>query len=235
MNKTEYKHVMLRELPETERPREKIFMGGAATLSNAELLAVLLCSGSVDASALELASNLLRGGPGRLRELAASDAAEFTAFRGIGPAKACKLVAAFELGKRLAATPAQPKLNIDTPSSIAALFMDEMRCYSKEYFRIIMLDSKMRYMGKTDVSIGDITSANASPREVFAAAVKKGANAIILMHNHPSGDPTPSKADLTVTAKLISAGELLEIPVLDHIVMGDGIYISMKERRIIDF
>lgn len=224
---------MLRELPANERPREKILSEGVTCLSNAELIAVLLASGTEKESALSLAGRILSMENGSLPRLVMCQPEEFQRIRGIGVAKSCTLVAAMELGRRIAASPVAERAKLDTPQKVADLFMEEMRYFKKEVFRVAHLNVKNEMVMKEDVSVGGLHSATAHPREVFQNAVSKGTNAVILVHNHPSGDPTPSRADRQTTDQLIEAGKILGIRVLDHIVIGDGRYISFKQEKIL--
>ncbi len=233
MSTYENKGPMLKELPRSELPREKILSRGVAGLSNAELVAVLLASGTRTESALALAARVLALQNGSLGRLVCCQPEEFQRIRGIGTAKSCMLVAAMELGRRIAACPAESRIRLDTPDKVADLFMEEMRFLNKEVFRVACLNVKNELIMKEDVSVGGLHSAAAHPREVFQNAIKKGANAVILIHNHPSGDPAPSSADQATTAQLVKAGSILGIQVLDHIVIGDGRYVSFKQKGIL--
>lgn len=230
MNNINGQGPMLRELPSSELPREKIFSQGVCNLSNAELLAVLIASGTREESALVLAGRVLSLEKGSLSGLASYQPEEIQAVRGIGKAKACQIVAAMELGRRIAVSPKESRVQVDTPDQVAALFMEEMRHLKKEVFRVALLNVKNEVIMKDEISIGGLNSSGAHPREVFHNAVKKGAHAVILVHNHPSGDPTPSPSDLTTTHQLQEAGKILGIQVLDHILIGDGRYISLKQQ-----
>ena len=223
---------MMRELPEGERPREKLLASGAAALSNTELLAVLIATGTGKESAMGLASRILSCA-GSLRGVCALDAHELSQIRGIGPAKACTIAAAVELGKRSASGAGQCRCIIGDPDTAASVFMPEMRWLKKEEFRVALLNVKRELIGTVTVSVGGISSSSAHPREVFSDAIKKGAYAVILVHNHPSGDPSPSGADIDLTERLCSSGKLLGIEVADHIIIGDGRYVSLRERGYI--
>lgn len=233
MKNTNDKGFFLKELPKNERPREKILSMGVSRLSNAELIAVLLASGTEKESALTLAGRVLSLGEGSLAKLVSFQPEELQRIHGIGIAKSCTLVAAMELGRRIAVSPAEERVRLDTPEKVADLFMEEMRHLKKEVFRVAHLNVKNELVMKEDVSVGGLHSAMAHPREVFQKAVSKGTNAVILVHNHPSGDPTPSGADRDTTDQLIEAGKILGIQVLDHIVIGDGRYISFKQEKIL--
>ena len=224
---------MLRELPRNELPREKILAQGVSSLSNAELVAVLISSGNREESALAVAARILALEGGSLSRLTSCQPEEFQQRRGVGIAKSCVLVAAMELGRRIAVSPAENRVRLDTPDKVAELFMEDMRHLKREVFRVAHLNVKNELIMKEEISVGGLHSAGAHPREVFQTAVKKGVNAVILVHNHPSGDPTPSQADRTTTDQLVQAGRILGIQVLDHIVIGDGRYVSLKQQRML--
>lgn len=222
----------LKKLPAAERPREKLLANGVWSLSDSELLALLIGSGTQRESALTLASRVLALEPEGLGLLAAYTPEEFMKIPGIGEAKSCVLAAAIELGRRIASAPAAVNPVIDSPAAAAGLYMEEMRRLPKEIFRVLHLNAKSQLVMKEDISVGGISSSFSHPREVFAGAVKRGAYAVILMHNHPSGDPTPSEADISATRILCQAGEVLGIQVMDHILIGDGRYRSLKEDNL---
>lgn len=157
---------------------------------------------------------------------------ELCAVDGIGAAKASVLLASAELGRRLMTTPAEKKLDVSSPDRAAAIFMENMRYLHKEHFRVLMLNVKNEIISSEDVSIGSIASSEAHPREVFSTPIRRGAANIILVHNHPSGNPEPSEADLKLTERLVEAGELLGVGVLDHIIIGDGKYVSLKSEGL---
>ena len=224
----------IKALPENERPREKLLQGGAGSLGNAELLALVIGSGTQRSSALDLAGRILSLESSGISAFAGYSPEEFMRVEGIGKARACVLCAAIELGRRIASSPAAIRIKVDTPKDIAKLNMEEMRRLPKEVFRVAMLNVKSELIMQEDISIGGIAEAASHPREVFAPAIKKGAYAVILLHNHPSGDPTPSKADIKTTEILCEAGKLLGIQVLDHILIGDGRYTSFREEKLIE-
>jgi len=150
----------------------------------------------------------------------------------MGIAKSCKVVATIELGKRIAQSPREKRYTVGTPEEVAALYMEEMRYLKKEYFKVLFLNTKNEILSVENTSIGNLNSSIVHPREVFRSAVKKGAAAIIVIHNHPSGNPMPSQNDLDITRRLCEAGQLLGIPVLDHLIIGDGVFISLKEKML---
>jgi len=224
-------NISIKDMPETMRPREKLLKNGEMSLSDAELLAIVLGMGTRNVSALELANFLLAKYKG-LRGLKEACLEELIGERGIGPAKAVGIKAAIGLGRRLALD-VQEKIPIKSPEDVKNIVMEEMRYFDREHFRSLYLDRKGGLMVMEDVSIGSLHSSIVHPREVFKTAVKKSAASIILVHNHPSGDPTPSKEDIDVTNRLIEAGKIMGIEVLDHIVIGEGTYCSLKARGLI--
>lgn len=224
---------LIRDLPQDERPRERLESYGEGALSLSELLAIVLRVGNPGVSVLHLAQQLVSHF-GSLRGLAGASVQELSQVRGIGLAKACQVKAAFELGKRLALIPDAPKPVITSPLAAANLVMEEMRYLKEEHFRALYLDTRNQVLEwKKDISVGSLNASIVHPRETFRAAIAHTAAAVILVHNHPSGDPTPSKEDLALTARLKEVGELIGIPVLDHLVIGDGRFVSLKERGLL--
>jgi len=224
---------LIKEMPNDERPREKLMKYGVNLLSNPELLAILIGSGTRDSSAITLASKLLTLDGSGILFLADCIPEELINVRGIGIAKACQLVSAIELGKRIAVKPKDKRININSPKEVASLFMEEMRYLRKEFFQVLMLNTKNEIIMVDNVSIGNLNSAIVHPREVFSRAIKKSASSIILVHNHPSGNPQPSREDIDLTSRLMESGKILGIEVLDHIIIGDGIFISLKEKMLV--
>lgn len=218
----------LKQWPASERPREKLVRYGVKTLSNAELLALIVRAGTREDSALSLAEEILsqKNGIGSLGTMELED---FCRVKGVGIATAASLTAAVELGRRIAASPKQERVSIENPKQVADLFMEQMRTLKKETFQVLQLNTKNEILSIENVSVGNLNSSIATPREVFCGAVRKCASAVILAHNHPSGNPQPSQADVELTGRLVQSGEILGIRVLDHIIIGDGVYVSMKE------
>ncbi len=235
--------VSLSVLPPRERPRERLARLGAAALSDAELLAILLRTGDAGsgASALDLARQLLVYGTRRtgsedraLRFLATATVEELGQIRGIGPAKAAQVKAGVELGRRVVCDQTRAGAVIRNPSDAARLFMPQLRDLEQEHLYAVLVDAKGRVLSTDLVSVGGLSASMAHPREVFKAAVRKNAHAMVLVHNHPSGDPTPSPDDLAVTRRLVDAGRLLGIEVLDHIIIGDNRYASFRQIGMIE-
>lgn len=228
------KPLMIKELPQEERPREKMLKKGVQTLSNAELVAILLRTGSKNDSVLRLAERLLKKyeelGIGALASLAPQ---ELSKINGIGPVKAVTIVAALELGKRLNGLSTVNKPVIRAPKDAADLVMARLRYEVREHFMILLLSTKNHVLATPTISIGSLNASIVHPRELFREAINHSAAAVILVHNHPSGDPTPSQDDIVITKKMIEAGKILEIHVLDHVIIGDNKYVSLKEKGII--
>lgn len=222
----------IKDLPENERPRERLEIHGPSALSNPELMAIILRTGTSTATAVELASALLAHF-GSLKALSSATTAEIAQIKGIGPAKACQIAAAFELGRRAVGHMDARKPKITSPEILADLLMSSLTDQKQEVFMTALLNSKNELMKVVTVTTGTLTASLIHPRETFRTAITDGCNAVILVHNHPSGDPTPSDEDVKVTRNLVEAGNLLGIKVLDHIVIGDKSFTSMKDRGII--
>ena len=223
----------IKELPITERPREKLYDYGPKALSNEELLAIIIRTGNKEDTAIDLARRLLSKDKRGLVALRDTTLQELMETKGIGKCKAAQILAAIEIGKRINYLDALSKIKINEPSTIANLYMDEMRYLQKEHFRVVLLDTKNQIIVTEEISIGTLNASIVHPRDVFRAAIKRNANSIILIHNHPSGDPTPSNEDINITKRLLEAGNLIGIKVLDHIIIGDNKYISFREKNII--
>ena len=222
---------MIRDLPEDLRPRERMTYAGAGALSTAELLAIILRVGNRGESAIRFAERLLThfGGVGGLAQ-ASFD--ELCQAHGVGVATAAQIKAALELGRRLLATSPAERPQIRTPADVANLLMLEMSLLEQEQLRTILLDTKNNVTRISNVYMGSLNAAIVRIGEVFRAAVQANSAGIIVVHNHPSGDPTPSPEDVRVTEMIIDAGELLDIKVLDHIIIGRNRYVSLKERKL---
>lgn len=223
--------VGIKNMPAEMRPREKMQTRGEAYLSETELLAIILGNGTQNASALQLADQLLihYNGLRNLREAALED---ITSIKGIGMAKAIGIKAAIELGRR---TALDVKIRdfVNSPNDVSRLMMEEMRYYDREHFCGLYLDRKGGLLVKEVISVGSLSSTVVHPREVFKTAVKCSAASIILVHNHPSGDPTPSKEDIEMTHRLTEAGSIMGIEVIDHLVIGQDRYCSFREKGLL--
>lgn len=221
----------VKDMPEQERPRERMRAYGSSALSNAELLAVILGSGKQGEPVLQIAHRLLSHAGG-LKGLFHMSIEELQEVRGIGLAKACQLAAVMELGKRVSANQ-EEKTAIRQPGDVAALLMPRLRHLRQEEFQAVLLDSKNQVLAIETVFVGSLNASLVHPREVFARAIRRSAAALIVAHNHPSGDPTPSREDIEVTRRLLEAGKIIGIEVLDHIIFGDGKTISMREKGLV--
>ena len=217
---------MMSELPEAERPREKLLSHGTAVLSNTELIAILMGCGTREESVMTLASRVIASAGG-LSGLASLSPQDMVRIKGIGSAKACSLAAALELGRRMAGQAGRDRMRFASPEDASNLFMEEMRYLRQESFRCAALNIKNEVISIEQISVGSVNAVHASPRDVFEAAIRKGAAAVIIAHNHPSGDPSPSEEDKNLTRRLCESGKILGIQVLDHIIIGDGVYTSM--------
>ena len=224
----------IKDLPKFERPYEKLAEYGAEILSDAELLAVIIRTGTRSETSVQLAQRLLKQddtgkGLSFLNELSPE---ELKTIKGIGSVKAYQIKAVMELAKRIASHKSESPVVIKSPRDISDLLMEEMRYLKQETVRIVMLNTKNHVQKCSVVSIGGLNQAVLGAREIFVEPLKKGCSAVILVHNHPSGDPTPSKEDMDVSQRLVSAGKMIGIDVLDHVIIGDGRYISLKEKGL---
>ncbi|HEY3230048.1 MAG TPA: DNA repair protein RadC [Roseiflexaceae bacterium] len=221
----------MKELPSSEQPRERLRDHGPTALSDAELLAILLRVGVAGTNVVQLAQQLLveRGGwPGLLR----ADYTDLCRRHGIGEAKAATLKAALEIGRRLLLTEHEQRFQIKSPADVAQLLMLEMSHLDQEHLRAVLLDTKNRVQGISTIYVGSLNTSHIRVGEVFKDALKKNSAALIVVHNHPSGDPTPSPEDVLVTREIVAAGVLLDVEVLDHLVIGQGRFVSLRERGL---
>ncbi|MGN7453207.1 RadC family protein [Paenibacillus pasadenensis] len=223
--------VSLKQWPEEERPRERMLQHGAEALSHAELLAILLRTGSSSETAVHLAARILQQS-GSLRGLVDMGHGDLTRIKGIGPAKALQIRAGIELGRRLARSRREETVAVRRPEDAADYLMEDLRYLQVEHFVCLFLNTKNHIVARETLSVGTLNASLVHPREVFRAAIRHGSASLICAHNHPSGDPTPSAEDRALTARLQEAGQLVGIEVLDHIVIGDGRFISLKERGL---
>ena len=226
---------LIKNMPENMRPREKLLARGETSLNEHELLAIILGQGTRDTSALELANQLLSTYKG-LRHLQEASLEELIQAKGIGPAKAASIKAAVEIGRRVAIN-SETRFLIKCPEDVkkyvTQVLLKEMRDYDREHFLVLYLDRKGGVIAKEDVSVGGLHSSIVHPREVFKTAVKRSAASIILAHNHPSGDPAPSREDIDITRRLIDAGSIMGIEIIDHVIIGENTYCSFKEKGLI--
>jgi DNA repair protein RadC len=221
----------IKDLPAGDRPRERLARAGEGALSTAELLAIILRTGGRGESALGMARRLLARFKG-LAGLARASFAELVAERGLGAAKAAQLKAALEIGRRMLQADPEERTSLRSPADVAKLLMAEMGHLEQEHFRVLYLDTRNRVLGSETVYVGTLNASHARIAEIFREAVKRNCAAIIVAHNHPSGDPAPSPEDILVTRRLVEAGEMLDIEVLDHLVIGQQRYVSLKERGL---
>lgn len=227
----------MKDLPLCERPYEKLEKYGAQMLSNAELLAIIIRTGTKTDTSVTVAQKLLKqdDGDNGLVFLHDITLEQLREINGIGKVKAIQIKAIMELSKRISSTfNKDKKAMIKSPDDICMLFMEEMRHLKKEIFKIVLLNTKNRIINHIDISIGSLNASIVHPREVFVEAVKRGCSCILLVHNHPSGDPEPSKEDVDTTNRLVNAGNIIGIRIIDHIIIGDGKYLSFKEKGLIN-
>ncbi|WP_175477756.1 RadC family protein [Halobacillus alkaliphilus] len=220
---------MIKDVPKEDRPRERLLEIGASHLSNQELLAILLGSGTKRESVMDLAQRLLIHFEGILL-LKDASLEELTAIRGIGVAKAVLIMSAIEIGKRMQQMKPVERYMIRSPEDGADFVMEEMRDLKQEHFICLFLNTKNQVLHRQTIFIGSLNASIVHPREVFKEAVKRSAASIICAHNHPSGDPTPSQEDIQVTRRLQECGKMIGIELLDHLVIGDQKFISLKEK-----
>lgn len=221
----------IRDFPTEERPRERLRMHGTGNLSNPELMAILLRTGLEGENVVTMSSRLLAAVDG-LQGLSRVSYEALCELKGISDAKACQLLAGIELGRRIAALEPNGAPRVGSPDDIAKLYMPEMSAYDREHMRVVLLNTKNQVVGTDELYVGSVNAALVRPAEVFATAVRRNLPAIMVVHNHPSGDPTPSSEDIRLTGQLVEAGRVLDVEVIDHLVMGQGRYVSMRERKL---
>ncbi|RME42077.1 MAG: JAB domain-containing protein [Caldilineae bacterium] len=224
-------YLTIHDMPSGERPRERLQNYGAEALSTAELIAILLRTGLKGENVLALSTRLLTM-YGGLPGLARATFNELATIKGVGPAKTCQLKAALELGRRLVAAAPNQRPRITSPADAANLLMPEMSLLEQEHLRLLLLDTKNGVIASPTVYIGNVNTAVIRVGELFKQAVREHCTALIVAHNHPSGDPTPSPEDVQMTRRIVEAGRLLDIEVLDHLIIGHGRYISLKQRGL---
>jgi DNA repair protein RadC len=221
----------IQQLPENERPRERLLLHGAESLATAELIAIILGSGMQGRSVLELAQDIVVRF-GSIQGLASASVQELCLIRGLGQAKALQLKAAFGLGLRLSQNAASLKYRIENPVHAYNLIKEDLEHEKRELFMVILQDVKGYVINRQVVAMGTLSSIAVHPRDVFNPAIRHNAASVILVHNHPSGDPTPSQEDHTLTQALIDAGRIMNIYIHDHLIIGDQSYVSLRQRGI---
>lgn len=224
-------HITTRELPVSERPYEKCLLKGPEALSDAELLAVILKSGSPGMNVVALAQRILQADGKNLLNLYHMSVEELMHFPGIGKVKAIQLKCVAELSKRIARTDRRERVCLSDAASVAAYYMERLRHEPQEQLLVSMFDSKCHLIGDTVIATGSVSAVIGSPREIFLRLFEKKAVFFILLHNHPSGDPMPSREDIALTQRLKACGELMEVELSDHIIIGDNRYYSFRENK----
>ncbi len=217
----------IRDMQEEERPRNRLIKNGAATLSNSELLSIMIRSGSVKENALTLSQRILATYD--LQQLSTINIKQLMTITGIKEGKAAQIAACFELARRLESFTRDTRIKVNSPEDVYRYLYPEMRERKKEFFIELCLDTKNQVLRRDTVSMGSLNANIVHPREVFKTALIESAAHIIVVHNHPSGDPTPSREDIELTKKLVESGKIMGIDVIDHVIIGDGRHFSMKE------
>lgn len=223
----------VRDWPHQDRPRERLFAAGAHALATRELLAILVGSGTEASSAVDVAGTLLQASDGSLRRLAALGLSEIRKVPGVGPAVAARVLASLELGRRMARETRAERPRIQGPADVYELCAPALRDLTQEEFHVLLLNVQHAVLREIVITRGTLDASVVHPREVFRAAISESAAAVVLVHNHPSGDPTPSREDREVTDQLAAAGRLIGISVLDHVIVGDGRYVSFVEMGLL--
>lgn len=229
----------MKDLPATMRPYEKFILYGAGALSDAELLAVIIKTGTTGISSIELAATIIDMACGRdntdnLAGLTGIRYEDLVTLRGIGSVKALQIMAVIELSRRISKSCAHKRLDFRNPVSIAEYYMEDLRHAECEKLVLVMLDTKLRLIKDEIISSGTVNASIVSPREIFVAAVRAGAVFIVMLHNHPSGDTEPSGNDIAITRRVQLAGEMLGISLIDHIIIGDNRFVSLKESGLMN-
>ncbi|SFS95916.1 RadC family protein [Marininema halotolerans] len=224
-----YEPMMIRDLPAEDRPRERLMKRGASSLSTQELVAILLRTGTKSESVVSLAQRILIQCNG-LRGMASADYRDLVRVHGVGVAKALQIIAGIELGRRVSRVAPEEHVGIHTPKDAAEYVMDELSRLTQEHFVCLFLNTKNRVIDKQCLFVGTLNSSVVHPREVYREAIRRSCAGVICLHNHPSGDPTPSREDIHVTERLYEAGRIVGIELLDHIIIGDQCFVSLKEK-----
>ena len=227
------KNMTVKELPDTERPYEKCLMYGAEALTDAELISAIIRTGSKGERCVDLAHRILNAGPDGLLNLIQLDVKQLTGIRGIGNVKAIQLKCVGELARRIASTRRRQQVVLQSPESIASYYMERMRHETQEKLMLAMFDSKSMLLSEKVISVGTCNAALISARDIYRTALQEQAIYIVILHNHPSGNPEPSREDIQVTRKIKQSGEILDILLMDHIVIGDNEYFSFREQDIL--
>lgn len=217
----------IKDFYESERPRERLKAYGVSALSNTELISIILRHGSKKENILEISQNLLN--KYNLKTLSRKSITELKKLHGIGEVKASQLIAAFELARRISAMPKDKRQKVSSAKDIFKIYSPEFSTLNQEHFRAIYLNSRKQIINEKNISMGIKDASIIHPREVFESAITEGAIALIILHNHPSGDPTPSEEDVKITKQLAESGMLLGIELLDHVIIGDKCYFSFRE------
>ncbi|MDI6779862.1 MAG: DNA repair protein RadC [Bacteroidota bacterium] len=225
-------HSKITEWPEAERPREKLLKYGAQALTDAELIAILIRSGTGKITAVDIAKTMLKDYD-TIGRLVTRSVADIKKYKGIGNTKAVTLAAAFEIGRRAAISGAEKKYKITSPNDVANRFIPLMRDLRQEVFKTLLLDSSNNLLKEVEITRGTLNSSLVHPREVFNAAIIEPAAAIILLHNHPSGNPEPSSEDIQITRQLVEASKIIGIPIHDHIILAGNSFTSFAEKGIL--
>ena len=224
-------HPTIKELPSSERPRERLLHYGPGALSTSELLAIILRTGTHDENVIRVAQRLLASFGG-LTGLAQANTTALTAEKGLGPAKVAQLKAALEIGRRLLIESPGERPQIRAPADAANLVMSEMSLLEQEHLRTMLLDTKNRVLATPTIYVGSLNTSLIRVGELFREAIRANCASLIVLHNHPSGDPTPSPEDVAVTRQIVEAGKLLDVEVLDHLIIGQQRFVSLKERGL---
>ncbi len=222
---------MIRDLTAGDRPRERLMQVGERALATSELLAIIFRTGVGGENVVRLSERLLSSFGG-LPGLARASVTELQSVKGIGPAKAVEVKAALELGRRLLASAPEQRARVSSPADAANLLMSDMALLEQEHLRLVLLDTRNHVLATPNIYVGSLNTSVIRVGELFRHAIKENAAAMIVAHNHPSGDPSPSPEDVSVTRQIVSAGQLLDVEVLDHLVIGHGRYVSLKERGL---
>lgn len=225
----------MKKIPDMERPYEKCQKFGASALSDAELLAVVLRTGSHGENVIGLAQRILyRSGEDGILGLHRFSMEQLVKIRGIGKVKAIQLICILELARRLSKASVSESLSFTSPASIAEYYMEDLRHESQEVMKLIMINSKGRLISETEISKGTVNASLITPREIFIEALLRQAVAVVAMHNHPSGDPTPSSEDILLTKRIKEAGSIIGVELLDHIIISNNCYVSLREKGILE-